>query len=310
LGAVRSFDFAGKYYQVQGLRSLLDDSRTPSDAFLRWTGEYYILRGQNPYDVYFAQRYAEGPEAYERVVGRNSRTDPKVGVAWDVGYPPWSFAPHAILYWPPWSVVRLYLVFWYIIATSFTAVWAYKVGGGSRCGIRFALSWLACSSHTVVYSIGQSATFVVASLAACHWLEELGRPLASGVALGLSLSKHTFSRPFRLCFITSRGWKTLGTCIAYIALVCCIVWVATATEPIEMSGQMFQGAAKYVASGTGPMSLMIRAGLPPHPHNVRPRPGVHGCHHGNTLGPQESFTSRAIRRRSSMRADLDLSLVT
>jgi hypothetical protein len=96
----------GMYYQVQGLRSLLDDSRIPSDAFLRWTDEYYILRGQNPYDVYFAQRYAEGPEAYERVVGRNGRTDPKVGVAWDVGYPPWSFAPHAILYWPPWSVVR------------------------------------------------------------------------------------------------------------------------------------------------------------------------------------------------------------
>src|SRR5690349_20040491 len=89
----------GAVYLVKGFKVLLFQPNRPSDLSLRWVDQQYIFKHQNPYDVLFRERENAGGEPAPRN-SRNAEVDPSIGRPLAGGYPPWSFAFGALMYWP------------------------------------------------------------------------------------------------------------------------------------------------------------------------------------------------------------------
>lgn len=254
------------YYAWSGSRTLMSlrgKSLVGTDLLARWIDQHYVLRGRNPYDIYFAARDPAGPESYARSVGRDCTVDPELGVPWTEGYPPWSFVAGAAFFGPPWSVMLPYSLALNLIGLAIIAGWAYRLGGGGPRGALFAAACLACNGYAVTIATGQTVVFIVAALAVAHWLAERGHPWASGVLLGVAMFKHTIAGPFLLCFLVRGQWKPIASCLAYLGLASALAWVATATGPLEMMSQMMRAAQVYLGDGSGPINLLIDAGVDP-----------------------------------------------
>ena len=276
-----------------GIHHLLTQTTTHVDLHLRWVDQQYILRGQNPYDVCFADRSGD-VQAYERKIGRDCRAFADLGVPQDVGYPPWSFVIGTLLYWPPWEVVRLWSAAINMVALGFLAWWAARLAvrgdhlagqrecvgvptprAGSPChqiqpasrasrmngyalAVLFAVGALACSGHVGTLRVGQGTIVVLALLAAAHRADSAGRPLLAGLLLGLAMMKPTVAGPFILCLLISGRWRALASCTLYLLGASCLIWWQTGVNPAEMTLQMFEASRRFVADGTGPMNLALR----------------------------------------------------
>ncbi len=239
-----------------GAHHLFTQTTTHVDLHLRWVDQQYILRGQNPYDVCFADRSGDIP-AYERKIGRNSRAVADLGAPQDVGYPPWSFVIGTLLYWPPWAVLRLWCAAINLVALGYLGLWAARLAPSVRLAVLFAVGALACSGHGGTLRVGQGTIVVLAFLAAAHRADGAGRPLLSGLLLGLAMMKPTVAGPFVLCLLISGRWKALASCMLYLLAASCLIWWQTGVNPSEMTMQMFEASRRFVADGTGPMNLAL-----------------------------------------------------
>ncbi len=233
-----------------------------NDLLARWVDQHYVLRGRNPYDIYFAGLDPAGPEAYARSVGRDCTPDPELGRPWTVGYPPWSFVAGTAMFGPPWSVMRPYTVLLNLLGLAVIGGWAYRLGGGGRVGALFAAASLACNAYAWVLSIGQATILIMAALVIAYWLAERGHPWACGLLLGIAMFKHTITGPFLLCFLVRGQWKPIASCLFYLALASVVAWLATATDPLEMTSQMLRAAAVFAGDGSGPIRALFLAGVP------------------------------------------------
>ena len=61
-----------------GIHHLFTQTTTHIDLHLRWVDQQYILRGENPYDAFFADRSGD-VQAYERRIGRDCRAFADLG---------------------------------------------------------------------------------------------------------------------------------------------------------------------------------------------------------------------------------------
>ncbi|MGA2499663.1 MAG: glycosyltransferase family 87 protein [Tepidisphaeraceae bacterium] len=240
-----------------GVHHLFTQTTTHVDLHLRWVDQQYILRGQNPYDVCFAARSGD-VQAYEQKTGRNSRPFADLGVPQDVGYPPWSFVIGTLLYWPPWEMLPLWCTAINLAALGYLAWWASRLAPNARLAMLFAVGALACSGHVGTLRVGQGTIVVLALLAAAHRADCAGRPLVSGLLLGLALMKPTVAGPFVLCLLISGRWKALASCVLYLLGASCLIWWQTGVNPAEMTLQMFEASRRFLADGTGPMNLALR----------------------------------------------------
>ena len=254
------------FYLRSGIRTLMDrggNSFVGIDLLARWIDQHYVLRGRNPYDIYFAARDPSGPEAYARSVGRDCTVDPELGVPWTEGYPPWSFLAGTVLFGPPWSVMKPYSIALNLIGLAVVGLWAYRLGGGGLVGALFAAGCFACNGYAVAISTGQTIIFILAALVGALWCAGRGHPWACGILLGVAMFKHTIAGPFLLCFLVRGEWKPVVSCLSYLILASGFAWFATATNPLEMTSQMLRAAEVYARDGTGPINLLIDAGIAP-----------------------------------------------
>ncbi|MFI5381793.1 MAG: glycosyltransferase family 87 protein [Tepidisphaerales bacterium] len=240
-----------------GIHHLFTQTTTRVDLHLRWVDQQYILRGQNPYDACFAARSGD-VEAYERKTGRNCRPFADLGAPQDVGYPPWSFVIGTLLYWPPWELLRLWCTAINLAALGYVAWWASRLAPNTRLAALFAVAVLACSGHVGTLRVGQGTIVVLAFLAAAHQADAAGRPLLSGLLMGLALLKPTVAGPFVLCLLITGRWRALCGCMLYVAGASCLVWWQTGVNPAEMTLQMFQASQRFLGDGTGPMNLALQ----------------------------------------------------
>ena len=235
-----------------------------NDLMLRWIEEQYILRGQNPYDIWFAGVDPDGPDAYSRSVHRNCTLDQELGQPWaGGGYAPWSFVAGAALYGPPWQVTRYLSIVVSLLSLALIGYWAYRLGDGSVVGLLFAAASLACNGYAGAFSIGQSTILVLAMLIVALVLADRGHLWACGIVIGLAMMKHTIAGPFLLCFLVRGQWKPIVSCLAYLVLASTVVWYYSATDPVEMSLQMVRSAQTWAGKGSGPINLLFDAGFDP-----------------------------------------------
>jgi hypothetical protein len=95
-------------YEGKAFRLLAISSEIPTDLHQRWLDQHYILRSQNPYDVFFHNHPPVSGTAPLPKRPRNAERDPAVDAPRTGGYPQWSFFTGYALYSFPWRVERFY----------------------------------------------------------------------------------------------------------------------------------------------------------------------------------------------------------
>jgi hypothetical protein len=258
-------------YHARGARQLLaPDGSGGHDVHLRWQEQQYVIRGQNPYDVTYANmRDYEG-----RPVGRppadparNSAAADDVGVPDSGGYPPWAFLFGYAAFWPPRDHVTVYFLGLSLLMTAATAAWAYRTvrpfGAGPEAGWLGAAAVLAVSAHSSCLHVGQYTAVVVGLLALSAWALAAGREVAGGVLMGMALLKPTIAGPFALVLLVTGRWRALAGCVGYLAAASAFVWWRTGTSTVEMLQQMLGGGTEFVHDSPGPVGVLLRLGLSP-----------------------------------------------
>lgn len=72
------------------------------DSHFRWQEVQYVLRGENPFDVAFAnipRAHAVQPPQQAFSL-RNARPDPELGLPVGTVYPPWAYPTEFLFFWP------------------------------------------------------------------------------------------------------------------------------------------------------------------------------------------------------------------
>jgi hypothetical protein len=159
----------------------------------------------------------------------------------------------ALLYAPPWPVVRWFFALAQVLALAVIARFAAAQGrvGGRVGSCLLAVSCLAVSAHCTTLGVGQVGTLVVALLCLAHDAASTGRPGIAGLLVGVANLKPSIAGPFLLPFLIRPRRRTWIGAGAYLLLASAVAWWATATPPHELLRQMLWGAAILQEAGSG-----------------------------------------------------------
>jgi Glycosyltransferase family 87 len=251
-------------YWYKGLSYLVIHPEPPNDLRLRWVDERYVFAGENPYDVFFANRESD---ATRRPMWSQRPTSPLpgIGVPDNAGYPPWAFFAGAIFYWPGWPAVRPYFAVFNVLFGVLTFAWAYRVGRsfGSIAALTLALSCTACSANSTTLGVGQYSIVITGLLVGAIWLIDQRQRAGGGVMLGLALTKPITAGPYCLPSLFRGEWTTLIGLAGYLIVADAVIWPVTKTNPIEMVLQMLHAGQAYMsATSFGPLSILLSLGMP------------------------------------------------
>ena len=248
----------GLIYLVYGGHGLFTSA---GDYRMRWVEQHYVFRGKNPIDI-FERAQAEAQNKSQPDKGRDTRIDPDLGPT-DGGYPPWAYFAGAALTWEPsFAVGRcLYGVF-NLALLGGLLLWAYYLGKKEEhlVGLFLAASLLAVNSICTTFLLGQYGVLVLASLVAAYLFDEKDNWLASGLCLGIALTKVTLAGPFVLPLIKAR-WRVLLVTGGYLLFGSLVIWPVIKTNPVEMLGQMMASSEHYQTHGDSLNNLLEFFGL-------------------------------------------------
>jgi hypothetical protein len=280
LGAAVVLFLLALAYQFKAFKLLAHGAPDPNDLYQRWLDEHYILRGQNPYDIYFRYREGKGDASPALTTNRNDLADPVTGPPLSEGYPPWSFFTGLVQFPFPFAIERIY---WAAICLASLIVlgwwgwvWGQRLGGPRELSLFFTAAILAVSTLGTCISLGQLTTFILSAIILAAELDDwagkpqnkgrsrIGANALAGVMLGMAMSKPQLAIPFLLVFlIRGRIW-TLGFTAVYLAIASTAVWCITKTGPLEMLQQMKIAASQFAVNPTiyGPIQVLARHGVP------------------------------------------------
>ena len=135
-------------------------------------------------------------------------------------------------------------------------------GGQPPMGLAVGFVTLAAAPWVSAIIVGNHPLLVVPLLAMSYWLLKNGQDWAAGILLGMALLKPSLAGPFFLVFLLRRSWSGVTACVAYVVFASLVTWRLTATDPLEMLGQMFAASKQFVDQGYGPAQYLMQAGMP------------------------------------------------
>jgi Glycosyltransferase family 87 len=251
-------------YHAKGFKLLFGEGGG-DDLHQRWIETRYVAKGQNPYDVYYYS-FTKGAKPWSEA--RDGRVDEAIGYPDDGGYPPWAFISGWLFLWPSWPSALSYYAFLSLAAVAVVGCWAATLapqGAGWAGKAYLFAAAVALSAYGTTLQVGQYGTIVVAFIAACLWLLSLRRgrlgDVLAGLLLGVAMLKPTIAGPFFLVLLFKRRWIAAAACVLYVSAAAGVVWLWTATNPVEMCLQMTASASDYVADSQGLVGPLLSLGL-------------------------------------------------
>jgi hypothetical protein len=257
---------ASLFLSVVGFIYLIHGSRLmftfAGDYKMRWVEQHYVFQGKNPIDI-FERGQAEAQNKPVPNRGRDSRIDPTLGPTY-AGYPPWAYFTGAVLTWPSsFTTARCLNGIFNLFLLAGLILWAYRLGKRED---RFLASFLAASLFAVnsictTFILGQYGVLVLAALVAAYLFDEKNNWLASGLCLGIAMTKVTLAGPFVLPFLVRARWRVLLVAGSYLLLGSLVIWPIIKTNPIEMLGQMARSSERFEETGYSLNNLLEFFGL-------------------------------------------------
>jgi len=253
-------------YHGRGYYLLTVHETTPHDLNMRWREQQSIICGATV-DLKGQRITREQQKALVPKYGFRVESNPSRG-----GYPPWSFLPGYVFYWPQWPMVKLWFGFVNVLATLGIVVCLRLVARLSLKNETEIALWLPISSVLAVNSftstlyMGQFGIICVAALAGALLSVQSPRKVAgllSGVLLGIAMSKPNLSIPFLVPFLVRGRWLTLCTCALYMLTASLVVWWASHVDPISMLGKVNNALNYSAAAGRDPVAMAINSGIDP-----------------------------------------------
>lgn len=249
-------------YHVRGYYWLVHNPEFRGDLYDRWREQHSIVTGATVH-LLGQPRSAELTLVHE--LGFRPKSVPSQG-----GYPPWSFLPGYIFYWPSWPAVRIWFGLLNLFATIAIAVQIRKDSLRDLGSARSSESWLvvlavlSMVSFSSTLAIGQIGIVCMAFLAMSLTLAERADRLtniAIGILLGLAMSKPTLAAPFLFPFVVRRRWMTVGVCVGYTIIASLVVWWTSHVDPFTMLNSMFRAADMSASQGQGILPRIVGGGV-------------------------------------------------
>jgi hypothetical protein len=249
----------GLAYLIYGGHKLFTEA---GDYRMRWVEQHYVFRGKNPVDV-LERSQAEARNKPVPNKGRDASIDPDLGPVEGV-YPPWAYFTGAALTWAPSFAMGRFLYGVFNLAVfAGLLLWAYRLGKREDefLGLFLAASLFAVNSFCTTFIVGQYGVVVLAALIAAYLFDEKDNWLASGLCLGIALTKVTLAGPFVLPFLIKARWRVLFVTGGYLLFGSLVIWPVVKTNPIEMLGQMVRSSEDFQQNGYSLNNLLEVFGL-------------------------------------------------
>ncbi len=252
------------HQHVNGLPSTIGGC----DARARWREEQYVLRGQDPYDVFLANSPKVKLLAYgaELLSPRNeSHLNHKLGLPYDVVYPPWTYGFGVLIFALPKSALSLsYAV---LMACGLTAIciWAYRLGSEQNrwTGLLLAASSIAISGWCGAIFTGNFPAIVVPLLIAALVSLESEMPVLAGCLLAMAMIKPSLAAPFGLVLLIRGEYRAIFSGLVVGAISSAFTWIMTGVTPWWMLRQMVGVAGLNMGKGDGLVPFLVNLHLSP-----------------------------------------------
>jgi hypothetical protein len=212
-----------------------------SDVWRRWLEERFVLRDQN--------------------------LDPRIAASFiRVGlvYPPWAYFSGALLFWPPWPQVRI----WFAIVNFACLTWIIGfVAGYARDQSKLdrllvVLSVTAIAAFCTTIGVGNYGVIVVALLVGAYQADEAGRPVLSGLLMGVALLKPQLAGPFLLAALVRGRFRAIAAATIYLIVASAAIWMISGIDPVQMLLQSARMADRFANTTAGLLTVVLDLGIP------------------------------------------------
>src|ERR1700682_4761366 len=154
-------------------------------------------------------------------------------------YPPWSYFAGLFMFWPPWPQVRV----WFALINFASLIWvirfvaAYARNQPKLDCILLVLSVTAIAATCTTIGVGNYPVIVVALLVGAYQAYQAGRPVLSGLLMGLALLKPQLSGPFLLVALVRGRFRALTAAVIYMIVATIAIWAISGIDPVLMLAQ-------------------------------------------------------------------------
>jgi hypothetical protein len=202
----------------------------------------------------------------ERFVVR-AHLDPRIAAAFarrGVVYPPWSYFSGLFLFWPRWPQVRI----WYALVELGCLTWiigfvAWFAREQSRLDrLILVLSVTSIAAFCSNLGVGNYGVIVIALLAGAYRADEAGRPVLSGLLMGVALLKPQLALPFLLVALVRGRSRALAAAASYLIVATAAIWMISGVDPLRMLEQSAQMAGAFAQTTAGLLTVVLASGVP------------------------------------------------
>jgi hypothetical protein len=203
----------------------------------------------------------------ERFVLREQNLDPRIAASLirrGVVYPPWSYFFGALLFWPPWPQVRV----WYALVNFACLTWIIGfVAGYARDQSKLdrllvVLSVTAIAAFCTTIGVVNYGVIVVALLVGAYQADEAGRPVLSGLLMGLALLKPQLTGPFLLVALVRGRFRAVAAAAIYLIVASAAIWMISGIDPVQMLRQSARTASRFAHTTAGLLTAVLDLGVP------------------------------------------------
>jgi hypothetical protein len=124
------------------------------------------------------------------------------------------------------------------------------------------LSVTAIAAFCTTIGVGNYGVIVVALLVGAYQAEDAGRPVLSGLLMGLALLKPQLAGPFLLVALVRGRVRTLAAATIYMIVASAAIWATSPTDPVRMLFQAARRAGGFANTTAGPLTVVLDLGVP------------------------------------------------
>ena len=103
---------------------------------------------------------------------------------------------------------------------------------------------------------------VIALLAGAYRADEAGRPVLSGLLIGVALLKPQLALPFLLVALVRERFRALAAAATYMIVATAAIWMISGVDPLRMLEQSVQMAGAFAQTTAGLLTVVLDAGVP------------------------------------------------
>ena len=227
---------------------------------IAYLGKGFVRALENSADVW--RRWIE-----ERFVLGEQNLDPRIVASFirtEVIYPPWSYFSGVLLFCLPWPQVKV----WYALVNLACLTWivGFVAGYGRDQSkldrLLLMLSVTAIAAFCTTIGVGNYGVIVLALLVGAYQADEAGRPVLSGLLMGVALLKPQLAGPFLLVALVRGRFRALAAATTYLIVASTAIWAISRTNPIQMLLQSAHGAGRFATVTACPLAVLLDLGVP------------------------------------------------